>query len=178
MLLNYRNTPHTMTGQTPSSLLINREIRTKLPSIPRQSNDDTDVRKKDKEEKEKGKKYTDSKRKAKARNLQVRDKVLVTQKHKNTFSTKFCPDPMEIIRINGTQIVLKDKNNVQHRRNSYRESSDPKEEIQSDHKTDGETEPQEDNAEIIQPETQQNNTNENPLRRSARKRNPPDYFRF
>ena len=183
MLLNYRNTPHRMTGQTPSSLLMNREIRTKLPSIPRQSNDDTDVRKKDKEEKEKGKKYTDLKRKAKTRNLQVGDKVLVTQKHKNKFSTKFCPDPMETIRINGTQIVLKDKNNVQHRRNSshvklYRESSDPEEEIHSDHKTDGETEPQEDNAEIIQPETQQNNTNENPLRRSARKRNPPDYFRF
>ena len=36
MLLNYRNTPHRMTGQTPSSLLINREIRNKLPSIPRQ----------------------------------------------------------------------------------------------------------------------------------------------
>ena len=183
MLLNYRNTPHRMAGQTPSSLLMNRKIRTKLPSIPRQSNDDTDVRKKDKEEKEKGKKYTDSKRKAKTRNLQLGDKVLVTQKHKNKFSTKFCPDPMEIIRINGTQIVLKDKNNVQHRRNSShvklcRESSDPEEEIQSDHKTDGETEPQEDNAEIIQPETQQNNTNENPLRRSARKRNPPDYFRF
>ena len=183
MLLNYRNTPHRMTGQTPSSLLVNREIRTKLPSIARQSSDDTDVRKKDKEEKEKGKKYTDLQRKAKTRNLQVGDKVLVTQKHKNKFSTKFCPDAMEIIRINGTQIVLKDKNNVQHRRNSshvklYRESSDPEEEIQSDHKTDGETEPQEDNAEIIQPETQQNNTNENPLRRSARKRNPPDYFRF
>ena len=53
MLLNYRNTPHRMAGQTPSSLLMNRKIRTKLPSIPRQSNDDTDVRKKDKEEKEK-----------------------------------------------------------------------------------------------------------------------------
>ena len=101
MLLNYRNTPHRMTGQTPSSLLMNREIRTKLPSIPRQSNDDTDVRMKDKEEKEKGKKYTDLKRKAKTRNLQMGDKVLVTQKHKNKFSTKFCPDPMEIIRING-----------------------------------------------------------------------------
>ena len=90
---------------------------------------------------------------------------------------------MEIIRIHGTQNVLKDKNNVQHRRNSshvklYRESSDPGEEIQSDHKTNGETGPQEDNAEIIQPETQQNNTNENPLRRQARKRNSPDYFRF
>ena len=38
MLLNYRNTPHRMTGKTPSFLLMNREIKTKIPSIARQSN--------------------------------------------------------------------------------------------------------------------------------------------
>jgi len=77
MLLNYRNTPRRMTGKTPSFLLMNREIKTKLPSVVRQSNNATDVRKKDKEEKEKAKKYTDSKRKASTRKLQVGDKVLV-----------------------------------------------------------------------------------------------------
>ena len=182
MLLNYRSTPHRMTGKTPSSLLMNREIKTKLPSVVRQSHDATDVRKKDKEEKEKGKKYTDSKRKAMTRNLQVGDKVLVTQKHKNKFSTKFFPDPMEIIQIHGTQIVLKDKNGVQHRRNAshvklYREDPDAEEEIQRDHKTEEETTPQEDNTEIIQPETRQNTADEKSLRRSTRKRNPPDYFK-
>ena len=104
MLLNYRSTPHRMTGKTPSSLLMNTEIKTKLPSVVRQSNDATDVRKKDKAEKERGKKYMDSRRKAKTRNLQVGDKVLVTQKHKNKFSTKFFPDPMEIIQIHGHKL--------------------------------------------------------------------------
>ena len=118
MLLNYRDTPHRMTGKTPSFLLMNRDIKTKIPSIARQSNQGLDVQKKDKEEKEKDNKYTDTNKKAKTRNLQVEDKVLVTQKHKKKFSTKFCPDLMEIIQENGTQIVLKDKNGLQHRRNS------------------------------------------------------------
>ena len=76
MLLNYRSTPHRMTSKTPSSLLMNREIKTKLPSLVRHSNDATDVRKKDKEEKEKGKKYMDLKRKAKTRNLKWETRYL------------------------------------------------------------------------------------------------------
>ena len=117
----------------------------------------------------------DSRRKAKTRNLQVGHKVLVTQKHKNKFSTKFFPDPMEIIQIHGTQIILKDKNyGVHHRRNAshvklYRENPDAEEEVQSDHKTEEETTPLEDYTEIVQPETHQNTANENPLRRSTRK---------
>ena len=185
MLLSYRNTPHRMTGKTPSFLLMNRDIKTKIPSIARQSNQGPDVQKKDKEEKEKEKekKYTDAKRKAKTRNLQVGDKVLVTQKHKNKFSTKFCPDPMEIIQVNGTQIVLKDKNGLQHRRNSShvkqnRENPEVEEEIRGDTKTDEETTPREDNTDIVQPETHPKTADENPPRRSERKRNPPDYFRF
>ena len=173
-----------MTGKTPF-LLMNRDIKTKIPSIARQSNQGPDVQKKDKEEKEqeKEKKYTDAKRKAKTRNLQVGDKVLVTQKHKNKFSTKFCPDPMEITLVNGTQIVLKDKNGLQHRRNSshvklYRENPEVEEEIHSDTKTNEATTPREDNTDIVQPETHPKTADENPQRRSERKRNPPDYFRF
>ena len=30
----YRSTPHAVTGQTPNKLMFNREITTKLPSIP------------------------------------------------------------------------------------------------------------------------------------------------
>ncbi len=33
-LLNYRSTPHTTTGKTPSELLFNRNIQNKLPEIP------------------------------------------------------------------------------------------------------------------------------------------------
>ena len=165
---------------------MNREIKTKLPSIALQSNDvdDTDMRTKDKEEKEKAKEYTDSKRKAETRSLHVGDKVLVAQKHKNKFSTKFHPNPMEIIQINGTQIVLKDKNGTRHRRNSshvklYRENPDPEEDIQSDCKRDGGAVIQEGNSQVDPPGTHQSTGDEgNPLRRSERKRNPPDYLRY
>ena len=86
-----------MTGRTPSSLLINREVKTKLPNIEQQTNDETETRKKDEE---KSKDYTDKKRKASVRNLQVGNKVLVTQEHRNKFSTMFHHDPMVITKIN------------------------------------------------------------------------------
>ncbi|CAB3985042.1 Transposon Tf2-9 poly, partial [Paramuricea clavata] len=183
MLLHYRNTPHRMTGRTPSSLLMNREVKTKLPSFEQQTNDETETRKKDEEEKEKAKKYTDKKRKASPRNLEVGNKVLVTQKHRNKFTTKFHPDPMVITKINGTQIVLKDKNGTQHRRNSshvklYQEIPDPEEEIQSDRKHDRQTESREENTEATQTETNQNTTEtEIVLRRSTRNRKQPDYLK-
>jgi hypothetical protein len=44
MLLHFRNTPHRMTGRTPSSLLMNREVKTKLPGIEQQTNDETETR--------------------------------------------------------------------------------------------------------------------------------------
>jgi hypothetical protein len=31
-LMNYRNTPHSSTGQTPASLMMNRGIKTKIPT--------------------------------------------------------------------------------------------------------------------------------------------------
>ena len=32
-LLNYRNTPHSSTGQSPASLMMGRIIRTKIPQL-------------------------------------------------------------------------------------------------------------------------------------------------
>ncbi|CAB4026142.1 Transposon Tf2-9 poly [Paramuricea clavata] len=165
MLLHYRNTPHRMTGRTPSSLLMNREVKTKLPSFEQQTNDETETRKKDEEEKEKSKKYTDKKRKASPRNLE------------------FHPDPMVITKINGTQIVLKDKNGTQHRRNSshvklYQQIPDPEEEIQSARKHDRQTEIREENTEATQTETNQSTTEaEIVLLRSTRNRKQPDYLK-
>ncbi|CAB4006724.1 Transposon Tf2-9 poly [Paramuricea clavata] len=160
-----------------------REVKTKLPSFEQQTNDETETRKKDEEEKEKSKKYTDKKRKASPKNLEVGNKVLVTQKHRKKFTTKFHPDPMVITKINGTQIVLKDKNGTQHRRNSshvklYQEIPDPEEEIQSDRKHDRQTESREENTEATQTETNQSTTEaEIVLRRSTRNRKQPDYLK-
>ena len=76
-----------MTGQTPAKLLLQREMRTKIPTIqPAKVKDgsrmDSEVRNKDSSEKAKAKEYTDKTRHAKTRNLAVGDEVLVTQKRK------------------------------------------------------------------------------------------------
>ncbi len=179
MLLHYRNTPHRMTGEKPSSLLMSREIKTKLPCIEQQTYDETTIRKKDEEEKEKAKEYTDKKRKASPRKLQVGDRVLVAQKHRNKFSTKFHPDPMKITKINGTQIVLEDKNGTQHRRNSghvklYKENPDYEEEILSGRK---DREHQEEHHEEVQTDTTPSTSEADiVLRRSSRARKRPDYL--
>ena len=110
-----------MTGQTPSKLFLQREMRTKIPTIqPVKIKDaiDSKVRKKDSSKKDKAKEYIDKTRHTKPRNLAVGDEILVTQKRKNKHSTQFGKDPMEITKINGSQIILVDHNGKQHRRNS------------------------------------------------------------
>ncbi|XP_042236985.1 uncharacterized protein K02A2.6-like [Homarus americanus] len=64
-LMHYRNTPHSMTGETPAKLLMGRNIKVKLPQVSHDL-EDTQVtcwavaRKRDKREKEKLKLRTDN----------------------------------------------------------------------------------------------------------------------
>ena len=92
LLRNYRATPHGTTGETPSQLLMQRELKTKLPSKI------TNVR----QSKKKGKEYADARRNAKTKNIQPGEYVLVQQKHRNKFSTYFHKDPVKVIKVNGT----------------------------------------------------------------------------
>ena len=122
MLLQYRTTPHRMTGQTPTQLLFNRELKTKIPSL---TSDIVDTqgnyavtRQTDAQAKEKAKKYTDEKRHASPRNLKTGDLVLVSQRKQNKYSTRFCKDPLDIKEIRGTQLILTDIHGKQQRRNS------------------------------------------------------------
>ncbi|CAB4006610.1 Hypothetical predicted protein [Paramuricea clavata] len=144
-----------------------------------------EVRRKDDNEKSKAKAYTDKKRHAAERKLIVGDKVLVKQKRKNKYSTKFCKDPMTITKINGTQIVLTDLHGKQHRRNSshvkkYWTTSEPNNvededfvaESQPPQSTTEETPPDSNpNIPIIQPDP-------TPLRRSTREKTVPDRLRY
>ena len=112
MLLQYRTTPHLMTGQTPAQLLFNRELKTKIPSltsdiVDTQGNDAV-TRQTDAQAKEKAKTYTDEKRHAFPRNLKTGDLVLVSQRKQNKSSTRFCKDPLAIKEIRGTQLILTD----------------------------------------------------------------------
>lgn len=119
MLRHYRTTPHQSTGETPAMMLMQRDLRTKLPSIsPDKPLDDTKARKSDAKAKSQAKEYADSKRKAKIKEFKAGDLVLLQQRHHNKYSTAFHPDPLKIIQINGTQLVIEDKTGKTHRRNS------------------------------------------------------------
>lgn len=63
-LLMYRSTKHSITLKSPGELMFGRCIRDKLPSIWQPAEVDEELRDRDKEQKVKGKEYSDAKRKA------------------------------------------------------------------------------------------------------------------
>jgi hypothetical protein len=204
LLLQYRTTPHRMTGQTPAKLLLQREMRTKIPTIqPAKVKDgsrmDAEVRNKDSSEKAKTKEYTDKTRHAKTRNLAVGDEVLVTQKRKNKYSTQFGKDPMKIIKINGSQIILEDRHGKQHRRNSSHvkkylkknptPSADDEDSTSTNPIPPAENQPETTNPPATDPTgneaniqnqtgTNNNQPQEETTRRSSRQKTAPDYVGF
>lgn len=174
LLRNYRATPHGTTGETPSQLLMQRELKTKLPSqvmtIPLFN--DLDVRRVDEQSKKKGKEYADARRNAKEKNIKPGDYVLVQQKHQNKFSTNFHSEPVKVIKVNGSQIVFKDNDGTVHRRNSahvkkVQHEVPADEEIDSDIARSTVPSPPEAAEEVPPPI---------PPRRSSRNRKAPEYF--
>lgn len=88
----YNSTPHSVTGKTPAELFFQRKFRDKIPMIDyaEQHFEDLDVRDKDKEQKEKGREYTDKRRRARETDIQVGDKVYVKNTNKsNKLSLNF-----------------------------------------------------------------------------------------
>ena len=70
----YRSTAHSVTGLSPAECLFGRKLRTKLPEL---SETDDEIRDHDSEKKEKGKLYTDKKRKAVESEIKEGDQVLL-----------------------------------------------------------------------------------------------------
>ena len=106
-LLNYRATPHT-TKFAPAKLLFNCEISTKFaPSnITNQSSQtDQHVRENDEKGKRNMKLNADKSSKAKDVDIKVGDTVLVRQRKKNKWSTRFDPKPYSVSRVKGRMIT-------------------------------------------------------------------------
>ena len=104
-LLTYRSTPHSTTKVPPAQLLYNREMRGKLPLLPR--NHKVINRHREAEEnqikaKDKGKEYADQRRATKSSNIKVGDTVIVKQQKKNKLSANFATTPYTVISINGS----------------------------------------------------------------------------
>ena len=108
-LMNYRVTPHSTTKIAPAELLFNRKVHVKLPQIPTPSDRHKDslIRQRDEEAKAKMKNYADTKRRATELKIQVGDKVLLRQRKKNKFTSKFDPNPFDVIRVKGTMITVR-----------------------------------------------------------------------
>ena len=107
-LLNYRTTPHTTTGYAPATLLFNRKVRNKLPSLEVHSSKhkvQEVVQRNDRRVKDKMKEYADKKRRAQKSNLKIGDTVLVRQRKQNKFSTRFDSKPWEVVRKKGTMVT-------------------------------------------------------------------------
>ena len=99
--------------------MFGRELRGKLPQASRQPEhpDDTTVRKRDREEKEKMKKYADKRRHTAVMRIKVGDTVLCKREKKNSLTTLFDAVPMFVIGINGDLITA--KNNQEIRTRNY-----------------------------------------------------------
>ena len=77
-LLCYRSTPHSVTGVTPAKLLLNRELRDKIPSLEGYVEPDLEgIRDRDAILKCKGKEYSDGRAQAKESNINVGDRMFI-----------------------------------------------------------------------------------------------------
>ena len=96
----YRNTPHSTTGEKPSKLFFNRDLKDKIPSIPKttKGKHHENARKKIKESKEKSREYTDKRKHAKDTILKEGDKVMIRQKSTTT-KPPWNPAPYTITKV-------------------------------------------------------------------------------
>lgn len=117
-LLAYRSTPHATTGATPAKLMINREIRTKLPEL-REKGGDESVRDHDWQTKLAGKQYSDQKRGAVQNDIKPGDNVLLKNvKQSGKLATKFENVPYTVSKKEGHEITVQSKDGVEYSRDS------------------------------------------------------------
>jgi hypothetical protein len=112
-LMVYRATPHSTTGKSPSEMLQNRRLRLKLPGTPKKPETPTkearrqeEAKRNNENEKDKQKEYVDRRRRAKEKEVQVGDEVLIKQK-KTTLKPPWDPRPLKVTEIKGTQITAR-----------------------------------------------------------------------
>ena len=133
-LVAYRTKPPGITGISPSELMFKRKLRTKIPDIKQNCEEERDVhceeeiRNRDIILKDRNKLYIDTKRKALKSELSVGDNVLVKQSQQNKMCTPFCTTPYKLIQKSGNQCVVQSPEGVQYKRNSthVRKYNEPK----------------------------------------------------
>ncbi|CAH2105722.1 unnamed protein product [Euphydryas editha] len=111
-LMMYNSTPHSVTGKTPTELFFKRLNRDKIPTFQDISNtiDDTEIRDKDREQKEKGKDYGDKRRGARDSDLNEGDKVYVKEINKtNKLTLNYNPTPHVVENTKNGDITIRNE---------------------------------------------------------------------
>ena len=119
-LMMYRSTPHSTTGISPAELLYGRKMRTKLPEIAETNVDDTEIRDRDSDNKEKGKMYSDLHRHVQERGIKPGTQVLVQRDKVDKFTTTFNPKPLIVVEKHGNQVTVEKDDGVHYKRNVSR----------------------------------------------------------
>ena len=118
-LMNYRSTPHSTTGKAPNELIFNRKIETNIPCIASTPGNES-VKKMDETKKMKMKTEYDN-RKCKGRYVQLKvgDRVLLKRDSKRKNETIYHKEVYVIVKINGTQIIARNKGRSITRNSSF-----------------------------------------------------------
>ncbi|XP_062559608.1 uncharacterized protein K02A2.6-like [Armigeres subalbatus] len=108
-LLVYHATNHATTGDAPSKLMFGRRIQSKLPHVPVHFDDEA-VRDFDTLQKEKGKNYSDRKRRAAYSEIRVGDAVFVKRMKKNNkLEAEFAPEEYEVVKKYGADVIVRSR---------------------------------------------------------------------
>ncbi|XP_022788169.1 uncharacterized protein K02A2.6-like [Stylophora pistillata] len=119
-LTAYRSTPQTTTGTTPCYMMFDREMRSKLVDLKRETAGvpGEEVRERDWSSKLKGKAYADLKSGAKAKSISVGDTAVVKAEKTNKLSTNFNPDPFKVVHKTGSEVTLRNETGIELKRNT------------------------------------------------------------
>ena len=120
-LFAYRSTPHCTTKIPPAELMFNCKIRYSIPSFDYNIQEDISnkVERNDREAQEKSKTYTDTRKHAKERNINIGDRVLVKQQKKNKITPKFEPHPYRVVDKNDTMVTAESEGTGNVSRETY-----------------------------------------------------------
>ena len=109
---SYRDTPHRATRESPNKLMFGRELNGKLPLKLTEQTVPESVVQRDKEYKQKCKKYADRRRHTKPAHIKVGSKVLVRPKKTDGLKALYNPEPFEVIGVKGSMVTVRKGNRV------------------------------------------------------------------
>ena len=123
-LRNYRATPHTTTGLSPSELLNGRKLKTAFPVLEQSTSLSFQkavdgAKSRDERQKEYIKNRADMRNRAKTSDLEPGDVVLVKQQKQNKLSTPFKPTPYQVQTKKGTMGTASDGHSCITRNSSF-----------------------------------------------------------